>query len=345
MIHRLYLYYSGLLKENADKSSEIDEKSIPVKNLKYVKGIENNKIPLFETLKENHDFPPKFQKYRPVTCAYELIKRNLGSRKKQSFGNSSIDQPSFDNGWLKKSEIRKDYIWKDLYESLKNLDSEEKFESPSRPEEKGTPFDAEGKIKIPQTPTEKRADESLDIVEPILVEDSENVEMEDDEDPLFEIIKENERQFSFDDPSLKKTPKPSETQVPKKYLPMSDKPIKENARGVETRSGRSKRSASDCKFSRYEKLDDDGDVVLEWDPSHDEEVTFRVTGKTTGYVGIGFNDKSSMKGADILLAWVDDHTGVANALVSRWLFYLNSSRRSLIDGKMTVPAIHSIDRS
>jgi hypothetical protein len=342
MLHHHYSESEGN-HDNVDKPLEIDEwKPISVENLKHVKEIENDKIPSFETIKENRDFPPKFKKYRPLRdLLYKRIKRSLG--RKQSFGRN-IDQPSFDNSWLKNIEFCRNDVWTYLYGSLKNLDPEEKFENPSRVEETGIPFiDGKEKTKVPQTPRtkkreedeiymphyfpeleEKRTDKPLEIEEPkpILVEDSEDVnEMKNDEDSLFEIIKENERQFSFDDPSLKKTPKPSETQAPKKYLPMSDKLMiksMENAKSVETGNDRPKRSASDCRFSRYEKLDDDGNVVLEWDPSHDEEVTFRVTGKTTGYVGIGFNDKSNMKGADILLTWVDDHTGVANALVSRW---------------------------
>jgi hypothetical protein len=71
-----------------------------------------------------------------------------------------------------------------------------------------------------------------------------------------------------------------------------------------------------AQFSRYEKLDDNGDIMLEWDPSDDENVTFRLTAKTLGYVGLGFNDKGYMMGADIILAWVDDHTHVAVLLVS-----------------------------
>ncbi|EFN82135.1 MOXD1-like protein 1, partial [Harpegnathos saltator] len=68
------------------------------------------------------------------------------------------------------------------------------------------------------------------------------------------------------------------------------------------------------RFIRYEVLDEDGDVILEWDPLDEEEVTFKVTARTLGYVGIGFNEKTYMKGADILLAWVDDHTGAVNLL-------------------------------
>lgn len=69
-------------------------------------------------------------------------------------------------------------------------------------------------------------------------------------------------------------------------------------------------------FSRLEKLDENGDVVLEWDPDAKENVTFRLTAKTQGYIGLGFNDKSHLKGADIVLAWVDDHTGLPVVIVS-----------------------------
>lgn len=309
---------------------------------------------------EDHDSTDKpLNERKPIVVnnlglLYKRVKRSFGSQKKQLFGRNSIDQQSFDNSWIKKRKFYKNDVWKYSYSPLKNLDPEEEFENPSRIEETDMPFiDDQEKTKVPQTPmTKKREEDEIYMPhyfpeseekrtdEPLEIEDSEDVnEMENDEDSLFEIIKENEqRQFSFDDPSLKKTPKPSETQVPKKYLSMSDKPIKstESAKSIvaEAKSNRPKRSTPKYKFSRYEKLDDDGDVVLEWDPLHDEEVTFRVTGKTTGYVGIGFNDKSNMKGADILLIWMDDHTGAANVLVSRMLFYLNF-RRSLIDREMT----------
>lgn len=71
------------------------------------------------------------------------------------------------------------------------------------------------------------------------------------------------------------------------------------------------------QFLRREHLDEDGDVVLEWDPRDEEIVTFRVTAKTLGYVSLGFNDRSSLKGADILMAWVDDATGAANVVVKK----------------------------
>lgn len=77
----------------------------------------------------------------------------------------------------------------------------------------------------------------------------------------------------------------------------------------------SENTTKEVQFSRRELLDEDGDVLLEWDPRDEEIVTFRVTAKTLGYVSIGFNDKSNLKGADILVAWVDDATGAANVVV------------------------------
>ncbi|XP_011497249.1 PREDICTED: MOXD1 homolog 1 [Ceratosolen solmsi marchali] len=80
-----------------------------------------------------------------------------------------------------------------------------------------------------------------------------------------------------------------------------------------------------AKFTRYERLDEEGDVVLEWDPSNDENVTFRLTGKTLGYIGLGFNDKGYMMGADIILAWVDDHTHVTTLLDSHGIKSMNAA--------------------
>ncbi|XP_076621804.1 MOXD1 homolog 1-like [Colletes latitarsis] len=124
----------------------------------------------------------------------------------------------------------------------------------------------------------------------------------------------------FDDPILKRIPK-TRDRVPKKYIPPMDKLVK-LFRGFkyldpdEIVNNRPKRSIKEPKFTRHETLDDDGEVILEWDPSDEEMVTFKVTAKTLGYVSIGFNEKNHMKGADILLAWVDDHTHTAYLLDS-----------------------------
>lgn len=165
-----------------------------------------------------------------------------------------------------------------------------------------------------------------DSEERLPVEDSKSLEMEveNEEKSQFEVISEGDRidPRVFDDPSFKRPPK-SWGRTPKKYFPLVDKLVKD-ARETESRvkdeTVRTKRSPQKQlgkpRFTRYEVLDEDGDVILEWDPSDEEEVTFRVTARTLGYVGIGFNEKSYMKGADILLAWVDDHTGAVNLLVS-----------------------------
>jgi hypothetical protein len=38
--------------------------------------------------------------------------------------------------------------------------------------------------------------------------------------------------------------------------------------------------------------------------------------KTLGYVGLGFNSARTMKGADLVVAWVNDRNGNAQVLVS-----------------------------
>nr|XP_012139570.1 PREDICTED: MOXD1 homolog 1 [Megachile rotundata] len=136
----------------------------------------------------------------------------------------------------------------------------------------------------------------------------------------FEIISESGTAPSlFDDPILKRLPK-SRDRVPKKYIPSTSKLAK--LRGSkyldieDTVDNRPRRSIKEPKFTRHEILDDNGEVVLEWDPSDEKMVTFKVTAKTLGYVSIGFNEKNHMKGADILLAWVDDQTGTVNLLDS-----------------------------
>ncbi|KAM0729537.1 MOXD1-like protein 1 [Formica fusca] len=167
----------------------------------------------------------------------------------------------------------------------------------------------------------------LESVEEISVEEwKDSEEMEDEENSQFEIISENERINPKPRiPRKRRMPKVW-GKVPKRYVPPVKMDLKNKTRTwMKTRSRRSAKKGGVNrgvfnvrvpKFTRYEKLDEDGDVILEWDPSDDEEVTFRVTAKILGYVGIGFNEKSHMMGADILLAWVDDHTGVVNLLDS-----------------------------
>ena len=151
-------------------------------------------------------------------------------------------------------------------------------------------------------------------------------DVEIEENSQFEIISETGTAGPtlFDDPILKRT----RDRVPKKYIPPMNKLAKffrgsKYTDSEETIDNRPRRSIKEPKFTRHEKLDDDGEVILEWDPSDKEMVIFKVTAKTLGYVGIGFNDKNHMKGADILLAWVDDHTGTVNLLVRPPPFDLN----------------------
>lgn len=195
----------------------------------------------------------------------------------------------------------------------------------------------------------------IDLEERFPMEDSEDFEKYEKKSQ-FEVINEDDEinPKAFDDPSLKR-PWKSWGRVPKKYSPFIEKLLKEteirdrrvrreaeSRRDGETESWRNGKTESrrdgetesrkdgktksrvkqvrKPKFIRYEVLDEDGDVILEWDPLDEEEAIFRVTGRTLGYIGIGFNEKTNMKNADMLLAWVDNHTGVVNLLVSFSLF-------------------------
>lgn len=72
---------------------------------------------------------------------------------------------------------------------------------------------------------------------------------------------------------------------------------------------------SSLTWAHSERLDVNGDVVLRWVNS-DTSITFRLEAKTRGYVGIGFNSARNMRGADLVVAWVDDRNGNARVLVS-----------------------------
>lgn len=77
----------------------------------------------------------------------------------------------------------------------------------------------------------------------------------------------------------------------------------------------SKSYESSLIWAHSERLDDNGDVILRWVTS-DSSITFKVEAKSRGYVGIGFNSGRNMKGADLVVTWVDDDTGIAQILVS-----------------------------
>ncbi|XP_043674782.1 MOXD1 homolog 1 [Vespula pensylvanica] len=157
-------------------------------------------------------------------------------------------------------------------------------------------------------------------------------EEEKEEEEEEEVEKVLSASTLFSETTYKKAPKPW-SRVPKKYFPGFDKVPKEShvGKGYYTPSSedadviRSKRSTKERKFPRYERLDEDGNVILEWDPTDEETITFRITARTLGYVGIGFNEKSHMKGADILLAWVDDHTRAVNLLDSHGIEESNAA--------------------
>lgn len=72
---------------------------------------------------------------------------------------------------------------------------------------------------------------------------------------------------------------------------------------------------SGLNWAHSERLDENGEVVLRWVNS-DSSITFRLEAKTLGYVGLGFNSAGNMRGADLVVAWVDDRNGNARILVS-----------------------------
>ncbi|XP_017462962.1 PREDICTED: uncharacterized protein LOC108356357, partial [Rhagoletis zephyria] len=70
-------------------------------------------------------------------------------------------------------------------------------------------------------------------------------------------------------------------------------------------------------WRRIEMMDANGLYWLEWwlKGSTSQEIFFRVTVNTRGFIGLGFARKSPrMANADLVLLWVDDRTGKANAL-------------------------------
>lgn len=77
----------------------------------------------------------------------------------------------------------------------------------------------------------------------------------------------------------------------------------------------SKSYESSLTWAHSERLDENGDAVLRWVNS-DSSITFRLEARTRGYVGLGFNKGRNMRGADLVVAWVDDRNGNAQILVS-----------------------------
>lgn len=67
-------------------------------------------------------------------------------------------------------------------------------------------------------------------------------------------------------------------------------------------------------WTHSEVLDKKGDVVLRWQPRH-QEILFRVEARTKGYVAIGFSPDGGKEHADIVLGWIDDRTLKPHLLV------------------------------
>lgn len=68
-------------------------------------------------------------------------------------------------------------------------------------------------------------------------------------------------------------------------------------------------------WTRTEVMDSFGQYILEWKVDS-TDITFTTTVNTRGYIGLGFSYKhGSMPGADLVIAWVDDQTGLPNILV------------------------------
>lgn len=67
-------------------------------------------------------------------------------------------------------------------------------------------------------------------------------------------------------------------------------------------------------WKRLEMMDGNGLYWLQW-WIHEKDIYFKVTVNTRGFIGLGFSRRDGrMSSADMVLLWVDDHTGKANAL-------------------------------
>lgn len=73
-------------------------------------------------------------------------------------------------------------------------------------------------------------------------------------------------------------------------------------------------------WSRTEVMDPFGLYILHWRLER-KDIIFTATVNTRGFIGLGFSYRHGrMTGSDLVLAWVDDHTGLPNVLVS-WLLH------------------------
>ncbi|KAH8234531.1 hypothetical protein KR032_008225 [Drosophila birchii] len=68
-------------------------------------------------------------------------------------------------------------------------------------------------------------------------------------------------------------------------------------------------------WTRREIMDNIGLYCLQWwVKANDNDVYFEVTVNTRGYIGLGFSKDGRMSKSDMVLLWVDDSTGLPNAL-------------------------------
>lgn len=70
------------------------------------------------------------------------------------------------------------------------------------------------------------------------------------------------------------------------------------------------------EWTRTEVMDPFGLYILQWRLER-KDIIFTATVNTRGFIGLGFSYRHGrMTGSDLVLAWVDDHTGLPNILVS-----------------------------
>ena len=69
-------------------------------------------------------------------------------------------------------------------------------------------------------------------------------------------------------------------------------------------------------WTRTEVMDPFGLYILQWRVDQ-KDIIFTATVNTRGFIGLGFSYRHGrMVGSDLVMAWVDDHTGLPNILVS-----------------------------
>lgn len=95
---------------------------------------------------------------------------------------------------------------------------------------------------------------------------------------------------------------------------------KRSARSLSPHHHHHKRKRDDVRkipmrWTHQEVLDDKGDVVLKWQPRH-QEIAFRLEVRTTGLAAVGFSSTGEMKGSDVVVGWIDDTTRHAHLVVS-----------------------------